>query len=86
ILFVESIGRPDLAGKSEDWVQDLRTTLYDRYKEMAGEVFVLPAHFSKMAELDERGLVSAKLQDLYQKNDGLNVEKEEVFRKMVTEN
>ncbi|MBF0705744.1 MBL fold metallo-hydrolase [Alkalihalobacillus hwajinpoensis] len=86
ILFVESIGRPDLAGKAEDWVLDLRTTLYNRYKEMAGELVVLPAHFSKMAELDENGAVSAKLQDLYQKNDGLNVEKEEDFRKMVTEN
>ncbi|MGA9289427.1 MAG: MBL fold metallo-hydrolase, partial [Anaerobacillus sp.] len=63
-----------------------RTTLYNRYKGMAGELVVLPAHFSKMAELDEKGIVSAKLQDLYRENDGLNVEKEEDFRKMVTEN
>ncbi len=33
ILFMESIGRPDLTGKAEDWVGDLRTTLYSRYKE-----------------------------------------------------
>src|SRR5699024_6855096 len=35
ILFVRSIGRPDLAGKAEDWVGDLRTTLYNRYKELS---------------------------------------------------
>lgn len=86
ILFVQSIGRPDLAGKAEDWVGDLRTTLYDRYKEMAGELTVLPAHFSKIAELGNDGSVSAQLEELYRVNDGLNVEKEEEFRKMVTEN
>ncbi|MDP4551944.1 MBL fold metallo-hydrolase [Alkalihalobacillus macyae] len=86
ILFVESIGRPDLAGKAEDWVLDLRTTLYNRYKEMAGELVVLPAHFSKMAELGETGVVSAKLEELYEKNEGLHVEEEAEFRRMVTEN
>ena len=35
ILFVDSIGRPDLAGKAEDWVSDLRNTLYSRYKELS---------------------------------------------------
>src|SRR5690606_12036515 len=28
ILFIDSIGRPDLAGMAEDWVGDLRETLY----------------------------------------------------------
>ena len=32
ILFIDSIGRPDLAGMAEDWVGDLRKTLYSRYK------------------------------------------------------
>src|SRR5699024_11202867 len=38
ILFVESIGRPDLAGKADDWVSDLRETLYERYKELSKEI------------------------------------------------
>jgi glyoxylase-like metal-dependent hydrolase (beta-lactamase superfamily II) len=86
ILFVESIGRPDLAGLAEDWVLDLRNTLYNRYKQLSGDLIVLPAHFSFKHELGEGGLVSAKLSDLYAKNDGLNVENEGEFRKMVTEN
>lgn len=31
ILFVDSIERPDLAGLAEDWVGDVRETLYSHY-------------------------------------------------------
>lgn len=86
ILFVESIGRPDLAGKAEDWVSDLRETLYTRYKELAQDLIVLPAHFGKVTELGEGGKVSAKLSDLYRDNPGLNIRDEETFRRAVTEN
>lgn len=86
ILFVRSIGRPDLAGKAEDWVGDLRETLYSRYKELSDDLIVLPAHYSFAEELGEDGQVSARLGDLYEKNKGLQVEDENEFRKMVTEN
>lgn len=85
ILFVESIGRPDLAGKAEDWVSDLRETLYTRYKELSEDLIVLPAHFSFINELNEKGSVSARLGDLYKENLGLQVKDEEDFKKMVTE-
>jgi len=86
ILFVKSIGRPDLAGQAEDWVNDLRSTLYDRYKELSEDLIVLPAHFSFIEELGENGQVSARLGDLYKENTGLKVEDKEEFKKMVTEN
>lgn len=86
ILFVDSIGRPDLAGKAEDWVSDLRNTLYKRYKGLSQDLIVLPAHYSKISEMDERGIVSAKLQDLFESNAGLNIGDEAEFRKIVTEN
>ncbi|MFC7060275.1 MBL fold metallo-hydrolase [Halobacillus seohaensis] len=86
ILFVKSIGRPDLAGKAEDWVGDLRETLYSRYKELSDDLVVLPAHYSFAEELGNEGSVSARLGDLYQRNKGLQIEDEGVFRKMVTEN
>ena len=85
ILFVQSIGRPDLAGKAEDWVSDLRNTLYSRYKQLSDELIVLPAHFGKAAELGEGGQVSARLGDLFKENPGLNIEDELEFRKAVTE-
>ncbi|PFI18528.1 MBL fold metallo-hydrolase [Bacillus cereus] len=86
ILFVDSIGRPDLAGKAEDWVSDLRNTLYKRYKELSQELIVLPAHYSKISEIDENGIVSANLKQLFEVNAGLNIKDEDEFRKIVTEN
>lgn len=85
ILFIDSIGRPDLAGLAEDWVGDLRETLYKRYRELAEGLIVLPAHFMIIEELNEDGTVAKRLGDLFAENHGLNVEDEEVFRKMVTD-
>ena len=86
ILFIDSIGRPDLAGKADDWVMDLRETLYTRYKDLSDELIVLPAHFMIMNELNEDGTVAEKLGTLFEKNHGLNIDNQEEFRKMVTEN
>lgn len=86
ILFIDSIGRPDLAGLAEDWVGDLRETLYNRYRELSDQLVVLPAHFMIMEELNDDGTVAAKLGNLFAENHGLNIENEEEFRKMVTEN
>ncbi|WP_404331664.1 MBL fold metallo-hydrolase [Mesobacillus maritimus] len=86
ILFIDSIGRPDLAGLAQDWVGDLRETLYSRYRELSDELVVLPAHFMIIEELKEDGSVSEKLGTLFAKNHGLNIEDENEFRSLVTEN
>jgi glyoxylase-like metal-dependent hydrolase (beta-lactamase superfamily II)/rhodanese-related sulfurtransferase len=86
ILFVKSIGRPDLAGKAEDWVADLRATLYERYKHLSDDLIVLPAHFGTIAELGDKGQVAARLGDLYKENPGLNIHDESAFRRTVSEN
>ncbi|MBD8068128.1 MBL fold metallo-hydrolase [Bacillus sp. PS06] len=86
ILFIDSIGRPDLAGMAEDWVGDLRETLYQRYKELSEELMVLPAHFMIIDELNEDGSVAENLGRLFKENHGLNIDNEEEFRKLVTEN
>jgi glyoxylase-like metal-dependent hydrolase (beta-lactamase superfamily II)/rhodanese-related sulfurtransferase len=85
ILFIESIGRPDLAGLAEDWVADLRETLYSRYKNLSEDLIVLPAHYGKFTELGEKGLVSGRLGDLYKRNPGLNIRDDDEFRRTVTE-
>lgn len=86
ILFIDSIGRPDLAGLAEDWVGDLRESLYTKYKELSMELIVLPAHFMIIDELNANGSVSERLGKLYENNHGLNIEEETEFRKLVTEN
>ncbi|QED49296.1 MBL fold metallo-hydrolase [Cytobacillus dafuensis] len=86
ILFIDSIGRPDLAGLAEDWVGDLRESLYERYRELSEDLLVLPAHFMVIEELNEDGSVGKKLGDLFAENHGLTIENEEEFRMLVTEN
>ncbi|SDJ34287.1 MBL fold metallo-hydrolase [Salimicrobium halophilum] len=86
ILFIDSIGRPDLAGKADDWVGDLRTTLYERYQNLSEELIVLPAHYMILDELNDDGSVQEKLSVLYAQNHGLNIEDEDEFRRTVTEN
>lgn len=86
ILFIDSIGRPDLAGMAQDWVRDLRNTLYETYRKLSEELIVLPAHFMTMAELNDDGSIQQKLGTLFAQNHGLSVDDEEVFRKTVTEN
>lgn len=85
ILFIDSIGRPDLAGLAEDWVGDLRETLYRRYRELAEDLIVLPAHFMIIDELNEDGTVAKRLGDLLSENHGLNIEDEGEFRSIVTD-
>jgi len=86
ILFIDSIGRPDLAGMAEDWVGDLRETLYTRYKALSDELIVLPAHFMIIDELNDNGSVAEKLGTLFAKNHGLNIKDEVEFRHLVTDN
>ncbi|SIS40244.1 MBL fold metallo-hydrolase [Salimicrobium flavidum] len=86
ILFIDSIGRPDLAGKADDWVGDLRTTLYERYQKLSENLIVLPAHYMILDELNDDGSVQEKLSVLYEQNHGLNIENEDEFRRTVTEN
>lgn len=85
ILFIDSIGRPDLAGMAEDWVGDLRKTLYSRYKALSKDLIVLPAHFMIIDELNEDGSVGKKLSTLFSKNHGLNIADEIEFRHLVTD-
>ncbi|KNH31965.1 MULTISPECIES: MBL fold metallo-hydrolase [Exiguobacterium] len=85
-LFIDSIGRPDLAGLAEDWVGDLRDSLYNTYRDLSPELIVLPAHFMIIEELNTDGSVAEKLSILLANNHGLNIDDEATFRKMVTEN
>jgi len=86
ILFIDSIGRPDLAGLAQDWVGDLRETLYRRYRELEEDLIVLPAHFMIIDELNENGTVAKRLGDLFMENHGLNIDSEIEFRQTVTDN
>lgn len=84
ILFIASIGRPDLAGKAEEWVGNLRDTLYETFSRLNPELIVLPAHYGSRREIGGDGKVMARLGHLFQSNPGLNIADREAFRQAVT--
>ncbi|NGP45585.1 MBL fold metallo-hydrolase [Bacillaceae bacterium SIJ1] len=86
ILFLASIGRPDLAGKAEAWADNLYTTLQEKLMSLPEHLYVLPGHFAETTELNDQGAVVAELGDIKKNNNGLNVKEEQAFHRMVTEN
>ena len=86
ILFIDSIGRPDLAGVAQDWVSYLRETLYKRYRQLPEHLIVLPSHFMIMDECNEDGSVAKRLDELFHVNHGLNIEDDTDFRSVVIDN
>ena len=47
ILFVESIGRPDLRDKAEEFTEELYHTLHEKLLKLPEDYLVLPAHYGK---------------------------------------
>ncbi|HEV2383563.1 MAG TPA: MBL fold metallo-hydrolase [Terriglobia bacterium] len=80
-IFIRSIARPDLGGKTESWAP-LHGRSLRRLLALPGGITVLPGHFSSLVEADETGRFAASLDDLKKRNDGLVVlqrESEEGF-------
>lgn len=84
-LFTESIGRPDLAGQAEQWVQDLHNTLYEKYPFLSLDLIVLPSHFSELSEIGTDGTVQARMEDLYRNNPRLQLQDAGEFASSVLE-
>jgi glyoxylase-like metal-dependent hydrolase (beta-lactamase superfamily II)/rhodanese-related sulfurtransferase len=69
-LFINSVGRPDLAGRAKAWAPLLYRSL-QRLLALPDDTTVLPAHFGDMNEADERGCYCASLGILRSRNQGL---------------
>lgn len=78
-LFIESVGRPDLGGKVDEWARDLYRTLFKRLNRLRDDTMVLPAHFSSPSEIRADGLVAGSMGDLREKNPVLHVDNEDAF-------
>jgi glyoxylase-like metal-dependent hydrolase (beta-lactamase superfamily II)/rhodanese-related sulfurtransferase len=71
-IFIRSIARPDLGGKSEAWA-GLHWRSLRKLIGLPGEIMVLPGHFSSLNEADQTGRFAASLNDLKKRNEGLVV-------------
>lgn len=60
-IMKQSIGRPDLGGKAEEWAEELHDTLFVKLAVFPDDTVVLPAHSASIAEQDERAAIITSL-------------------------
>lgn len=53
ILFVESIGRPDLRDNAEEFTEDLHNTLHDKLLKLSDDTMVFPTHHGDVEPRDD---------------------------------
>ena len=82
-LFVGSVGRPDLAGKTEEWAGELWDSLVAARETWPDEAVIYPAHYASDAERNADLSVGRPLDDLLASNPTLSIGSEEEFRAAV---
>ena len=63
-LFLESVGRPDLADEAEAFAHHLYESLHQRVLPLSDEITVFPAHFGSSVEIHEHVFVARELGSL----------------------
>lgn len=66
-LFLESVGRPDLAEQAESFAHNLFQSLHERILPLPDEVMIFPAHFGQEVEVRSGEFVAKKLGELRHK-------------------
>jgi glyoxylase-like metal-dependent hydrolase (beta-lactamase superfamily II)/rhodanese-related sulfurtransferase len=72
-LFVESVGRPDLAGRAEEWSRDLWESTHAALTEWDERWLVLPAHYAGESERCPDRSVGRELGRLRESNAALRM-------------
>jgi glyoxylase-like metal-dependent hydrolase (beta-lactamase superfamily II) len=63
-LFIESVGRPDLADRAEEFARKLYASLRDKVLSLPDDTLVLPAHYGETVTVRPSSLVAATLGEL----------------------
>jgi glyoxylase-like metal-dependent hydrolase (beta-lactamase superfamily II) len=79
-LFLESVGRPDLADQAEGYAHNLFHSLHDRVLPLNDEILVFPAHFGTGVEVRSHHFVARQLGALRHSLPALELEEEEFVR------
>jgi glyoxylase-like metal-dependent hydrolase (beta-lactamase superfamily II) len=79
-LFVDSIGRPDLAGRMEKWTGDLWRSLVRARDEWDPRVRLLPAHYAGEGERNADRTLDRAFGEARETNATLRIETEDGFR------
>lgn len=84
-LFIASIGRPDLAGRTEEWTADLWRSVQRARSDWDPGLRVLPAHYAEEGERNEDRSVGRRFADVLSGNEALRIATEREFRTWVTD-
>ena len=84
-LFVKSVGRPDLAGRSESWAKLLWQSLERARQTWAGDLLVLPGHYASEGERRADRAVAARFDVIAATNTAAAIQDERVFLKWIAD-
>lgn len=79
-LFLESVGRPDLADQAEGYAHHLFHSLHDRVLPLSDEILVFPAHFGPGVEVHAHQYVTRELGSLRHALPALELDEEEFVK------
>ena len=81
-IFVDSIGRPDLRDKAEEFAENLYNTIQQKIMKLPDDIVILPAHFEKDVKAEE--ILASTLREVKKKSQFLNINitKEEFVQKI----
>jgi glyoxylase-like metal-dependent hydrolase (beta-lactamase superfamily II) len=63
-VFLESVGRPDLADQAESFAHNLYRSLHERVLPLADDIVVFPAHYGAGVEVRTGEFVARSLGEL----------------------
>lgn len=63
-LFLESVGRPDLADQAREFAENLYQSLHEKILPLSDDIVVFPAHFGAVVEVHDGQFVAKKLGQL----------------------
>jgi glyoxylase-like metal-dependent hydrolase (beta-lactamase superfamily II) len=82
-VFVNSVGRPDLGGKAEEWTQVLWHSLERARAEWPSRTRIYPAHYSSMSERNADCTVGKAFEELRRSNSSLTIDSRDRFTEWV---
>jgi glyoxylase-like metal-dependent hydrolase (beta-lactamase superfamily II) len=87
MVFILSIGRPDLGGKAEEWAILLYNTLKTKIAELSDDIVILPGHYIEWNEANSDQMFIDTLGSIKQKNSDIyGIEDEALFVKFIKDN
>ncbi|CAB1057263.1 MBL-fold metallo-hydrolase superfamily [Olavius sp. associated proteobacterium Delta 1] len=87
MIFILSIGRPDLGGKAEEWAKLLYNTLKTKIAELNDNIIILPGHYIEWSEANSEQLFIDTLGSIKQKNSDIyGIQEETEFVNFIKKN